>query len=217
MFDFSVKKNETKISATIELVDISEEDYEDILLYINTKLKNNEPEDKSTKKTPCNMQELYGKIDRLYSRYEDNPKNYILKEMTVSEFITAHPELGNISPIPVGRTLHAVIDIHGKQNYPIEKRLVFSKKSQKNVPTNVFVIPVRCPTLGDRIRMFREVNRLSVKELSAAIHYPLSVVEDWEKNKCGPSNEAIKKLIDIFGGDFKKEVEKLGVYKEDEK
>ena len=206
----NVSKSVKKISATIELTDVSEEDYEDILLYIKTKLKKNEP-DQEEKKATAKMDELYEKIDRMYTRYEDNPKNYILKQMSATEFLEAHPELGKISPVPVGRALHGIIRSHGERNYPIERKLIFSKTSQRNIQMNVFMIPVRCPTLGDKIRMFRETSRLTIKEVSEMIRYPQTVIENWEKNVYSPNKEALQKLIDIFGSDFKDEMEKHGL------
>lgn len=211
----SVTKNDMKVSVTIELNDVSEKDYEDIFMYIKSKVGMNSHDDvsKQTEERPVdsqstiktvNMKDLSDRIDSLYDSYERNKKNYILVHMSSQEFIDAHPELGAIHPTPVGRILSQVSKGLGLERFPIERTTVYNKSMKRRVQSNIFTVPLRCETLGKKIKAFREANLLSTKELADAIGYPVSVVDSWQKDATTPSSEAIREMIKIFGGDFKK-------------
>lgn len=211
----------TTFDVTITLTGITDEVYRDISAYIEERLaradvsntldelvmngiKNFKAEPPAVKCKEAEKEEKKPAIETKKSKaYEDfimmvydckkSPKRYNFVEMTSSEYLSAHPELGDVSAKSIGRLMTTNGLVCGK----------VSRKSPAGTygTYNVFYFPVPKRTFGLALREARFESKLSLGEVSQLIGYPKENIKRWEMDEYTPSSEAVEQLKNLFGND----------------
>ena len=205
----------TKLNATIELTDISEEDYRDIVTYVSMKLgqKKEGPKmataatmtanptqhtvaaPKKTRRYLGAHPEIAEALDEYFTNAKANPNAFTVIAMSSREFLKHFPEFSEYSTRAVGRKLAEHCESAGS----------IVGKSPNGSPTMVarWFVPVRRSNpMGDAIKKAREENGLTVKELAELIEYAPDIVKKWESGEYTPSCDGLAAMKLVLGSSY---------------
>ena len=188
------------VDAIVELKNVSEETYLQIIAYLQL-----------MGKEPPAPDERLKEIENLYSRYIQNPLLYDLERMTTREFMKRFEACRDCCPNSVGVTLSKMAK---KYSLPYELRTIKCYTSENASHAKYFLVPVpagRTVTYGYLIKRAREEMKMSQKELADCILYPALVVRAWEEDRLIPSCEAIGVMQSLMGNYIFDQLERRGL------
>lgn len=203
--------SEARINATIELTDLTEETYRDIVAFINARTsgapEKNAAAAESKPATPMPADDvpkttittqkrsrLSEKLEALVNDQQKNPDGYEMVPMSCHDWLAAHPEDAEFSSRAIGCTM---------SKYLQEAQTIYGKSpaGYSAIIRRWFVpVPVRKSNpMGDAIRAGRKENRITVKELAELIEYPADVVKKWESGEYTPSCDGLAAMKLVLG------------------
>ena len=208
---------EAKFNATIELTDITEEVYRDIVTYVSMRTaveaerKEEAPEAKPAAPMAANdipkvtestekghryrgsHPHLAKALDEYFKKAKDDPKHYEEVVMNSHDFANRFPEYSEYPMRGIGRKLSEHCKSAGS---------VFGK-SPNGSPMQIkrWYVPIlkKANPLGETIKKGREESGLSVKELAELIEYPADVVKKWESGEYTPSCDGLSAMKLVLG------------------
>lgn len=208
--------SETRMNVTIELTDITDEMYRDLVAFISMrtdekpKTEFTAADSKPVVPMPANdipkvakkvegSRKYHGRhpdaakaMDEYFAKAESNPKNYEKVIMSSHDFVELFPEYSEYPMRSIGRKLseHCAYagSIVGKTPNGSPAML-----KRWHVP-----VPKKNP-LGEAIKKGREESGLSVKELAELIEYPENVVKKWESGEYTPSCDGLSAMKLVLG------------------
>lgn len=214
--DVKFNATEAKFNATIELTDITDDVYRDIVAFISMRTSG-EPEKKPasaeqktaasvladttpkvTEKTEKSRQcagtnpDFKKALDEYFAKAKSDPKNYENIIMSSHDFVERFPEYSEFPMRCIGRKLGEHCTDAGS----------IVGKTPNGSPTMVkrwhVPVPKKNP-LGEAIKKGREESGLTVKELAELIEYPENVVKKWESGEYTPSCDGLSAMKLVLG------------------
>lgn len=201
--------SETRMNVTIELTDITDDVYRDLVAFISMRTSG-EPEKKPASAMPANdipkvtektektrryrgsHPNIAKAIDEYFVKAKNDPKNYESVIMSSHDFIERFPEYSEYTMHGIGRKLSEHCTHAGS----------IIGKTPNGSPTMVnrwhVPVPKKNP-LAEAIKKGREESGLTMKELAELIEYPADVVKKWESGEYTPSCDGLSAMKLVLG------------------
>lgn len=213
-----------KLNATIELIDITQDAYHDIVAFITARTGEQkttaavsgdaaspvtattvaEPEAeegpkevRAVKRYRGRDPEMSAKLDQYFKEAANNDEDFEKVLMGSHDFASYVPEYADC-------TAHLIAKKLARYCQPGKST---NGKTPNGYPTLIhrWYVPVRKKdgyTLGEAIRRGREDNGISVKELAELIEYPPEVVKKWENDEYVPSGDGLSAMKLVLGASY---------------